>query len=65
MSTPTGNSETDLGQEINLVAYTMLKEKLRLEAGYGRFFPGDYVKVNFPSARDDSDFMYLQGTVSF
>ncbi len=65
MSTPTGNSETDLGQEINLVAYTMLKEKLRLEAGYGHFFPGNYVKVNFPAATDDSDFLYLQATVSF
>lgn len=43
----------------------MLKEKLRLEAGYGHFFPGNYVKVNFPAATDDSDFLYLQATVSF
>ncbi len=64
-TTPSTNNETDLGQEINLVAYTMLKEKLRLEAGYGHFFPGDYVKVNFPTATDDSDFLYLQATVSF
>lgn len=65
-TTPTtGNTKAELGQEINLVAYTMIKEKLRLEAGYGRFFPGDYVKVNFPSATDDSDFLYLQAMVNF
>lgn len=64
-TTPTTNNETDLGQEIDLVAYTMLKEKIRLEAGYGHFFPGDYVKVNFPTAIDDSDFLYLQAMVIF
>ena len=64
-TTPSGNSETALGQELDLVAYTMIKEKLRLEAGYGRFFPGDYVKVNFPLATDDSDFLYLQAGVGF
>ncbi|MEO6666655.1 MAG: alginate export family protein [Nitrospiria bacterium] len=64
-TTPSGNAESDLGQEIDLVAYTMIKEKLRVEAGYGRFFPGDYVKVNFPAATDASDFFYLQTSVSF
>lgn len=64
-TTPAGNSETALGQELDLAAYTMIKEKLRLEAGYGRFFPGDYVKVNFPLATDDSDFLYLQAGVGF
>jgi len=59
------NSETELGQEIDLVAYILLKEKIRLEAGYGHFFPGDYVKVNFPTATDDSDFAYLQMGTSF
>ena len=64
-TTPAGNSETALGQEVDLVAYTMIKEKLRLEAGYGRFFPGDYVKVNFPTAKDPSNFVYLQTGLSF
>lgn len=64
-TTPAGNTESDLGQEVDLVAYAMVKEKLRLEAGYGRFFPGDYVKVNFPAAADASDFFYLQTSVSF
>lgn len=59
-----GNSETDLGQEIDLVGYLMLKEKVRLEAGYSRFLPGDYVDVNFP-ASDASDWFYLQVGVSF
>lgn len=64
-TTPSGNSETALGQEIDLAAYTMIKEKLRLEAGYSRFFPGKYVKTDFPSASDPSDFFYLQTGVSF
>ena len=64
-TTPAGNTESDLGQEIDLVAYMMVKEKLRVEAGYGRFFPGDYVKVNFPTATDASDFVYLQVGTSF
>ena len=61
---PTGNTETELGQELNVVAYMMLKEKLRLEVGYGHFFVGDYVKTNFPTATDDSDFVYVQVGVS-
>jgi hypothetical protein len=63
--TPTaGNTETDLGQEIDLVAYLMVKEKLRLELGLSQFMPGDYVDVNFP-ASDASQFAYLQATVGF
>ncbi len=64
-ATPAGNSKTALGQEVDLVAYAMIKEKLRLEAGYGHFFPGDYVKVNFPAAADGSDFLYVQTGVNF
>ncbi|HET6370796.1 MAG TPA: alginate export family protein, partial [Nitrospiria bacterium] len=60
-----GNSKSDLGQEIDLVAYTIVKEKLRLEAGYGHFFRGDYVKVNFPTTNHDSDFGYLQAGIGF
>ena len=62
---PPGNSKSDLGQEIDLVAYTIVKEKLRLEAGYGHFFRGDYVKVNFPTTNHDSDFGYLQAGIGF
>jgi len=64
-STPTGNTEMELGQEVDVVAYTVVKEKIRLEAGYGHFFPGDYVKVNFPTATDASDFAYLQLKTNF
>jgi hypothetical protein len=64
-NTPLGNRETALGQEADLVAYATIKEKLRLEAGYGRFFPGKYIKVNFPTANDPSDFVYLQMGVIF
>ncbi len=64
MTTPPGNSETDLGQELDVVASTVIKERFRLEAGYARFFPGDYVKVN-SSAHDPSDFVYLQTKMDF
>jgi len=64
MTTPAGNSETDLGQELDVVASTVVKERLRLEAGYSRFFPGDYVKAN-STAHDPSDFFYLQATMDF
>jgi hypothetical protein len=64
-TTPGGNTETDLGQEIDLVGYVMVKEKVRIEAGYGRFMPGDYVDVNFPTASDTSDWFYLQAGVTF
>lgn len=64
-ATPAGNSETELGREIDLVVYAMVKEKLRLEAAYGRFIPGKYVKANFPSADDASGFIYLQVGVGF
>jgi hypothetical protein len=64
-NTPLGNRETALGQEADLVAYATIKEKLRLEAGYGRFFPGEYIKVNFPTATNPSDFVYLQMGLNF
>jgi hypothetical protein len=64
-ATPVGNTESDLGQEIDLVGYMMVKEKVRLEAGYGRFMPGDYMDVNFPAATDASDWVYLQVGTSF
>lgn len=64
-TTPAGNSKSDIGQEIDVVAYTMVKEKVRLEAGYSHFFPGDYVEANFPAAVNGSDFVYLQMGTSF
>ncbi len=64
-TTPVNNTESDLGQEIDLVAHLMVKEKLRIEVGYGRFMPGDYVDVNFPTATDASDWFYAQVGTSF
>jgi hypothetical protein len=64
-STPAGNSEKELGQEIDLVGYVIIKERFRLEGGYGHFYPGQYVETNFPGSSDDSDFVYLQTGVSF
>jgi hypothetical protein len=63
--TPASNTETDLGQEVDLVAYVMVKEKIRVEVGYGRFMPGNYVDVNFPTATDPSDWFYVQAGVGF
>jgi hypothetical protein len=59
------NNETELGQELDVVAYVMLKERLRLEGGYGHFFVGDYVKTNSLSAANDSDFVFVQTGVVF
>lgn len=64
-ATPITNQETEMGREINLVGYTILMDKLRVEAGYGHFFVGDYIKTHFPSATDDSDFLYLMATTGF
>lgn len=63
--TPAGSSETDLGQEVDVVAYVVLKERVRVELGYGRFLPGAYVRENFPSAADASDFFYFQTAAGF
>lgn len=64
-TTPSGNPEAQLGQELDLIAAVTLKERLRLELGLAHFFSGKYVKVNFPGARDESDFAYLQAGLSF
>ncbi|MBI3620785.1 MAG: alginate export family protein [Nitrospirae bacterium] len=64
-TTPAGNTQKELGEELDLVAYVMVLDKLRLEAGYGHFFPGRYVKANFPAATDASDFIYVQAGVGF
>jgi hypothetical protein len=52
--------ETEMGQELDLTASTLIKEKLQLDAGYGHFSPGKYV-----TATDGSDFLYLQLGVGF
>jgi hypothetical protein len=64
-TTPSGNTEADLGQELDLVGHMIVKERLRVEAGYGHFFPGDYVKTNFPAATNHSDFVYVQTALGF
>jgi hypothetical protein len=60
-----GNTESQLGQEVDIVVFVIFKEKIRVEAGYGHFFTGDYVEANFPAATDDSDFAYLQAGIGF
>jgi hypothetical protein len=64
-TTPAGNTETDLGQEVDVTAYTMVKEKIKIEAGYGHFSLGDYVKVNFSGADHGSNFIYVQTGLGF
>jgi hypothetical protein len=64
-TTPAGNAETEMGQELDLTAGILLKEKLQLDAGYGHFSPGSYISTNFPTAKDGSDFLYLQLGVGF
>ena len=57
-----------LGSEVDLIAGYALNKSTALEAGYGHFFRGDYLKQSFaaPShGSTDADYVYLQATITF
>jgi hypothetical protein len=62
------NYSSFVGNELDLtVGYSMTKYAL-LEAGYGHFFTGDYVKQSLSApafGSRDADYVYLQATISF
>ncbi|MEK7706769.1 MAG: alginate export family protein [Verrucomicrobiota bacterium] len=61
---PTYNSF--VGSEIDLVASYAVKRWAALQAGYGHFFRGDYVKQSLgASGSKDADWIYLQAVVNF
>ncbi len=60
---PAGESGDFVGQEIELRVRYKLDPRLELEAGYSHFMPGPFVRNTGPA--DDSDFFYVQTTLSF
>lgn len=48
---PAGQSGTSLGDELDVRATMTLSDDLELMAGYGRFFPGDFVRATGPAAK--------------
>ncbi len=57
-----------VGTEVNVVAGYALNKVTTLEAGYGHFFRGDYIKQTWSSptiGSRDADWVYLQTVVRF
>ncbi len=64
-ATGTGaNPDSFLGQEVDvLIKYPVWKDKVTLEAGYSRFFGGDYLEDL--DSDEDADFAYFQTLLKF
>jgi hypothetical protein len=58
----TGNSGSFIGSEIDLTATYSPDKRVKLQAGYSRFFTGDFVRDT--GAHGDADFFYTQVTLS-
>ncbi len=55
----------DLGEELDLVAGWAAVRGLLLEAGYGHFFRGDYIKQSFQAVGSkDASYVYVQATLN-
>src|ERR1043166_973847 len=57
-----------VGTELDAIAGYALNRFTQLEAGYGHFFRGDYIKQSLSSpafGSRDADYIYVQATVSF
>ena len=59
----TGSSGTDLGDEFDLTVAISLSNWLKLEAVYGRFVPGDFIKQT--GGYRNADWVSLQTLISF
>ncbi len=60
---PTYNS--NLGQEVDLIAGWTAVHGLLLEAGIGHFFRGEYIKQSFrATGSKDANYVYVQATVN-
>jgi hypothetical protein len=60
--------DSKLGSEVDLVAGYALNKFTALEAGYGHFFVGDYIKQTWSSpatGAKDADWFYVQAVVRF
>jgi hypothetical protein len=57
-----------VGNELDLIAGYFITKYALLEAGYGHFFAGDYIKQSLSApalGARDADYVYLQATISF
>lgn len=54
----TGASGTDLGEEIDLIIHYKINRHISLMAGYGRFFPGSFVRRT--GSHEDADWVFTQ-----
>ncbi len=56
-----------LGSEIDLIATYVISPQATVEAGFGHFFAGEYIKQSLENigGSDDANFFYLQLTVNF
>ncbi len=74
-ATPAGNGygrnagyDSYVGSEVDVVAGFILTKFATLEAGYGHFFRGDYIKQSWSGAgfgSRDADWVYVQTVVRF
>ncbi len=61
---PTGSSGSFVGQEFDVRAVCDINDNASLDVGYIYFVPGDFVQ-NATDTTDDSDFFYVQMTLTF
>lgn len=60
------NTKDSIGSELDIIFRHTFNPNLNLEAGYARFFAGDYIKDRVTTDKaDDSNWAYLMGTVNF
>lgn len=60
----TGKSGNDLGQEFDARIRFPISPYVGANLGYSHFWGGDFVKNNYPSRQKESDFLYLEVSVS-
>jgi hypothetical protein len=75
VATPAGNGYginpnygSFVGTELDVIAGVAVTRFAQFEAGYGRFFAGDYIKQSLSSAAfgsKDANYYYLQATINF
>ena len=60
---PTGSSGKEMGHEFDVVLKTKLKKHWELQAGYGHFWPGEFVKKR--ASGKEANWFFLQCTFKF
>lgn len=62
------NYSSFVGSEVDVIAGLALNRFTQLEAGYGHFFRGDYIKASFSNpalGSRDADYVYVQASLNF